>query len=161
MEDFSDAILTNNIDQLKFLLLNGADPNVSKSGWTPLILAISYNRPRMVSLLLKNGAKVNDSDLLHEAISVNRIEIIKMLLEYGADVNRQKHKFDGGRTPLHQAVIEGKTDIVELLLEYGADTSIEDSFGYTPLYYSKSEEIIKLLEHASNDIKEPDYGSDY
>eukprot|EP01122_Echinamoeba_exundans_P003986 TRINITY_DN14025_c0_g1_i1.p1 TRINITY_DN14025_c0_g1~~TRINITY_DN14025_c0_g1_i1.p1 ORF type:complete len:133 (+),score=24.79 TRINITY_DN14025_c0_g1_i1:27-425(+) len=82
---------------------SGADvnaPDDEDSGfWTPLHYASWYNQPKIVKLLLDNGAQVNatnnkNSTPLHFAAGVGNLEIVKMLLAHGANkaaVDKEKY----------------------------------------------------------------------
>lgn len=85
------------------LLEAGADVEaVDSEGSTPLVEAISGERPGVVKLLLDRGAHVNRPDcheltpLMH-AVRMSDHKIVEMLLFYGADVNAYDLR---GRTPL-------------------------------------------------------------
>lgn len=64
------AVYYRSLPVTKFLLENGANPNVQtirsygsvKSGSTPLIIAAYYGLPDFTELLLKRGAKTNVAD---------------------------------------------------------------------------------------------------
>jgi ankyrin repeat protein len=61
---FDYAIAYNNISIVKRLLAAGVDVNSTrrKSGFTPLMGAVSYGRKEIVELLLENGANVDAVD---------------------------------------------------------------------------------------------------
>ncbi|XP_040183384.1 B-cell lymphoma 3 protein isoform X2 [Rana temporaria] len=74
------------------LLKHGADVNAVdiKSGQSPLIQAVESNQEDMVSLLIQNGAKVNQltyagNTALHVASGRGLAEITRLLLKSGAD----------------------------------------------------------------------------
>lgn len=100
------AVMCNNVDLVKALLENGADPNVQIEG----------NQKRPLHLL-GNG----DDD------KVNKI--ITMLIDYGADIDAQDC---GGNTPLHYCYCATKAHKFRLLIEYGASTTIMNKEGHTP-----------------------------
>jgi len=64
------AVYYRSVPITKFLLENGADPNLQtteaygsmKSGCTPLMIAAYYGLPDFAELLLKRGAKTNVTD---------------------------------------------------------------------------------------------------
>lgn len=91
-QDIHEAIIKNNFKIVDQHLQARTDINKieAMSGSTPLLTAVTFNRPKMVEALLK--AKVNLSTqnndgatALHIAAFFGRIEIVKMLLEAGAD----------------------------------------------------------------------------
>ncbi len=108
---------------------------IDKHGYTALDLAVIHNSPKIVKILLENGANPNMKDKngytpLHRAIIRYSYEIVELLLKNKADPNiKDKH----GYTPLHRAVIQQDPKLVAILLKYGADPNIKDSHGFTPL----------------------------
>lgn len=132
-----DAVQTNDIEKVKALLSNGADPNAkNKTGETPLHVAATGNARDVAELLLSKGADVNaKGDLgaapLHYAAMSNSKAVAALLLAQGADVNR---KSEDGMTPLHLAAGCNAKDVAELLLTKGADVNAKASTGSTPLH---------------------------
>lgn len=61
---FDMAITYNNIDIVNFLIEKGIDVNSTnrKSGFTPLMAAVSYGRGGIVKILLDNGANQDSTD---------------------------------------------------------------------------------------------------
>lgn len=131
----------------KKLIDYGADVNaLSKTGKTPLYMAVGMRNADLVELLLEKGAKV---DLIHKVFDYTQTQmiqertalflaaqkaddhIIDILLRYGANPNRE---CDYGNffksTPLGQAVMSCDAKGVnsyasaQLLLEHGADSMI-------------------------------------
>lgn len=87
--------------------------------FTPLILAASAGREKVVKLLLNEGASVNAHNsgghsALQYAASKNWKSIVVALLERDANVNIADKR---GATPLHRAASKGNIEIVRLLLE--------------------------------------------
>ena len=108
------ASMKGNIEVLRLLLDNGADPNIqNRNGSTALIYA-----------LRRDWSRVNDLN------DPGRINIIRLLLNRGADINIRDHI---GRTVLMEASSFGKLEIVRLLLERGADPTITSKSGRTAL----------------------------
>lgn len=102
-QDIHDAIITNNIEVVKQHIANGSDINKieTMSGSTPLLTAVTFNRPKIVAALLQAkvdlSIKNNDgSTALHTAAFFGRTEMVKMLLDSGAD-KTVKNNF--GATP--------------------------------------------------------------
>ncbi len=91
-QDIHEAIITNNFEVVKQHITNGSDINKieTMSGSTPLLTAVTFNRPKIVAELLKAkvdlSIKNNDGGTaLHTAAFFGRIEMVKMLLDAGAD----------------------------------------------------------------------------
>ena len=87
-----------------------------------------------VSLLLENGAGVDDEDQyglspLHLASREGHTGVARMLLAEGARVEPTE---TSRRVPLHYAAEEGHEEIVSLLLDAKASPAREDNFGHTP-----------------------------
>lgn len=62
-------------------------------------------------------------------------------------------KSDGGDyTPLHYAARYGRTEAVEYLLNIGADPKASAYYGWTPLHWSKNEQITKMLIDKGADV---------
>src|SRR6266536_3454405 len=88
---------------------------ISKSGMTPLILAIQNQRSVVVSKLISKGAKVNVADPdgvtpLAMASRLGNADIMELLLKAGAECN------DGS---LHDAARGLRCDAIRVLIEYG------------------------------------------
>ncbi len=109
-----------NEDVVRFLLLNGAEPNVPSS----------------------NGFHVYP---IHSAVASDFTMIAKMLLEAGADVNVVQMS---GATPLHSAAHNGNIDLLIVLLEAGAQVAAKTDDGKTPADQALEKgfsEIAKIL----------------
>lgn len=139
------AINENNLQAAKFLLAQKADPNaVSDKGGTALYFAIVNKNTKMVELLVKNGADINqpvqtvgpsgvliykDTPLIL-AIAHHDLSMVRTLIENGVDVNfgTEIIRADGtlvleNNTPLMAAVsLKNKDiDIIKLLIKSGAN----------------------------------------
>jgi ankyrin repeat protein len=99
-----------NVEKVKSLLDQGADPNLKNSnGDTALLLAIRWRHGEYV-----------------------RTDIVQSLLDHGADINIQdKHGF----TALIEASRGGGGTVIKLLLDYGADPHIVDAYGNNAIDY--------------------------
>lgn len=119
LEYFHEVAANGEIEQVKLLILEGADVNVRcADGRTPLFYAA------------ERGHK----------------EVVEVLLAHGADINAKKTW--GGMTSLHLAVKEGQKDMVEYLIAKGANVKETDNYNRTPLDFAKREghtEIVELL----------------
>ena len=114
-----------------------------------VILAIEYNEPESLTLLLEQGVDVNQLILttgsvrfpestlkkeypIHYALDFLNSDytIIKILLDYGADPNQID---EDGNTALHLIPYgeEKSIPIAKLLLKYGADKTIKNNKGLT------------------------------
>ena len=115
------AVLNQNADIVKFLLLHDADVHMDEE--PVLYTAVNW----------------------YDSYKKSSLNIIRLILDAGADIDVRY----SGSTPLITAIKKGYTDVVKLLIEYRADVNYSDKKGKKPLYYainsSKKNEIIKLL----------------
>jgi ankyrin repeat protein len=75
---------------IKFLLENGADPKrMTGQPLTYLTNAVRQASLGSIELLIKHGARVEQSGAIHTAAEEGRLNAITFLLEHGADVNEQ------------------------------------------------------------------------
>lgn len=102
------AVLSDNLEIVKILLENGADPD----GWC------KYNCP-----------------LACAAGRTNSVEIAKLLIKFGANINKQDGI--SRDTPLSMCILERNVEMVKLLLDNGADSSIRVREGKTLIEYAK------------------------
>ncbi|XP_024867584.1 BRCA1-associated RING domain protein 1-like [Temnothorax curvispinosus] len=111
------ACLKGNAEQVKHLLLAGANPNTKDhAGWTPLQEMVSFGYTEICELLLNCGASPDISGYknrrpLHEAIKCNRIEEAKLLLRHNADRNQYDQH---GKKPIDYCKSE---EMRELLMD--------------------------------------------
>ncbi|GFR05473.1 ANK_REP_REGION domain-containing protein [Trichonephila clavata] len=135
-------------------------------GWTPLHLAISYNRKDMVGFLIDQGANIgakanppSNKTPLDLANAPERSEIASLLRakqsEYdnllltavhNGDISKVTDLLNRGanieakgtknETSLCVASNIGRSDIIELLLSKGASVNVRDIDGKTPLHYA-------------------------
>ncbi|KAJ7056402.1 ankyrin repeat-containing domain protein [Mycena amicta] len=123
----TEALVEEDVDMVKLLLDNGANPNIADSrGWTPLHQAARVGDVCMVQELLDAGAdvawpcvKYHGVEPLHGAVVGQHVEAARLLLEHGAEVMEWG---DGDLLhPLEEAVDTANAEMVKLLLEWGAD----------------------------------------
>ena len=165
------AVENNQLSATKFLLENGAYPDITdKENDTPLMRAMYYNRPEIAKLLIEYGANVNtsynDDFVLTWATFNNYTDIVRLLIEKGANIECYNPV---GCTPLIIASY-GNYEICEFLIQNGADVNARRSKGsnkdWTSLMYasydSKLDIMNLLLENgALIDIRTPSLHSAY
>ena len=125
----------------------------------------STNTRRLLALLLKNGAQLDQRDLygrtaLAYAVEKGALQSVRFLLKAGADPNEAD---DGGVTPLMLAASLGildddhPRDKIKLLLRHGAYVNLVDHDGRTPLMFAAQHKLSKtaglLMDHGA----EPDF----
>ena len=143
-------------------------------GRTPLLLACYSRNPKLVKLLLEEGARYS-IDIAEEkhffglldscgkkyierytpllfACEKHDLQIVKILLEKGANINAYSQK---GITPLlavccktHKKdnLEENDLKIVKLLLENGADVNTHDKHGNTPILFACHKNKYKIIK---------------
>lgn len=91
-QNIHEAILTDNFKVLKQHIEAGRDINKKEpmGGSTPIITAITFDKPEMVKALIKGGAdlsiKNNDgSTPLHTAAFFGKVKMVQMLIDANAD----------------------------------------------------------------------------
>ncbi|QOD38759.1 ankyrin repeat domain-containing protein [Candidatus Wolbachia massiliensis] len=128
------AINSYNIDLVKLLLENGANPNIKVfHKYTPLRYPGVVTCSNIVKLLLEYDAdpntRVYDFVPLDVAADDKFYEVAELLLKYRADPNAQD---SFGNTTLHRAYKHYR--VAELLLKHGADPNIQNILDSTPLH---------------------------
>lgn len=118
------ACAEGDFEFVKTLINSGIDINgIGSEGFTPLMMAASNDKTKIIAYLLEKGAEVNQKNngwtALIEAADEGSLPSMKLLLEAGAEVNY----YWGQDTPtaITMAASEGKLKCLKLLLEYGAD----------------------------------------
>lgn len=134
----------NNFEMLKYLLSNGANPNIlNKKGKTALHEFVAKNNYKNVLELLDYKADPNiiDGDHKPPILYIRNNLVLKLLLTYGADPNIKIN----GQSILHISVMKNDIDTTRILLNHNADVNILNNDKRTPLFYAKDNEIKKLL----------------
>lgn len=90
--DIHTAVLTGNLEAVKQHIEAGTDINQKEamSGSTPLMSAVTFNKPKISKLLINANAdlsvKNNDGGTaLHTAAFFGRVEIVQLLIDAKAD----------------------------------------------------------------------------
>lgn len=147
-----NAVKESNLELVKFLLDQGANPNQeNRYGISILSLAYTNNDLDTMRLLLEQGIHPDNStilgcSLLFIAYIENQLDTMKLLLQYEANPNK-KGCF-GSDSILIEAIQDKNFEMVELLLKYGADPNQTNIFGQTPALLAikqRDSKITKLL----------------
>lgn len=126
-------------------------------------MAAGISSPKIFSLLVQRGAKINDTNVLHTAIGRNDEETVAMLthlLNLGADIDHILHsenlvffrrKIDFGLgTPLHYAVKRNKVELVRFLLGNGANRYLKSAKGTNAFEWARRmgrQDCLQALEN--------------
>lgn len=152
----------NRLEIAKMILEKGQDPNIrfNERNTSPLLLAVSYNRPGIVKLLLEYGAdayfvgekKQNAFDIARER-GFSYIE--QLLLNPQVNYNIEQVK-QTRQIRLLQAVSRGQLEHVRTLLDQGADINVkEKKTGHTPLMsasFKRRKKLVQLLLDKGADV---------
>jgi ankyrin repeat protein len=162
-----EALNRRDLESLKGLLENGANPNVfSQDGYTPLATAVNSHDNPAVETLLAHHADPNQkieatfgeggkgyTPLLIATAKVLP-DLVDVLLAAGADPNLKTET----RAPLFNALNNEnpakRQEMVASLLAHGAKPNIKDANGKTPLMYAvlrgDKETTTLLLAHKAD-----------
>ena len=138
---FSSYINMNsqqNINIIKFLLLNHADPNIKTNSNLNILhlCAISNNTNALVLFKEKYLFDINVKDdqlktPLHYATEKNNYEILNILINYESiDINPIDKN---GNTPIHYAIFNNHSRAIKKLIQYHANLNIKNNNKRTPL----------------------------
>ena len=131
----AEAGYTHSIEEL---IVEGANVNSYRHGYTPLHGAAAAGHVQAINSLIAAGADLNSRDKesglvpLHLAALEGHGAAIETLIAAGTNVNA----VDGGSqgaTPLHCAALQGHAEAIKILIAAGADLNARDSQGRTPL----------------------------
>jgi len=129
-----------NLDGLRALLDNGADPNARayktvdgrRLGYNnAMVYAAKMDDPRFLELLLKHGGdpntrnSANETLLFQAFVSGNQWKNIQVLIENGANINESNRGLKDD-TVLSWYTGSGAFDYAYWLLEHGADPTIPE-----------------------------------
>ena len=149
------AVSKGNLEILKLLLRNGANPNmINMKPCTPveypLAKAIEINDVEAVEILIEHGANVNFLDLLGRTpitytFLKENTEILELLIQRGADINIVDNQ---GTSPITRAVGKNKINIARILIVNGANVNLKNGDGFSLLtiaIWKDSLDMVQLL----------------
>ncbi|KAJ8387710.1 hypothetical protein AAFF_G00151410 [Aldrovandia affinis] len=145
------------VKNVKLLLEKGASPhNTNDKNESPLLLAVKMASYDMASILIMNGALVEQICLkkwtaMHEVAKVGCSDILMLLLRNGGRITQTNGH---GVTPLGIAAEHGHADVLEILIDNGGDVNAQAYNGETVLYDAAGsgnpECVDLLLQHGAN-----------
>lgn len=125
LTELAKLIMSEDIIVLEKLWCNGFDINSKFSiakgiEETPIILALSENKKKVIDWLLSNNVELNNKEYpaILMACSSCSSKVVKLLIDNGADVNA-KHRI--GSSAMSDALYGKNYDAVSLLIERGYD----------------------------------------
>lgn len=134
------AIKKSNLAHMKELLAHQADVSLKNTdGTSPLIWSLFYLNAPALALLLKNGARadeqnlINGNTLLHAAAGGWAIACVKALMYHQPSLLQLRN--NKGNTPLHESILSMETNQYEL-----AEEKVTD-------YQSASTKLMLLYAH--------------
>ena len=155
------AVEAQDLEQVKKLLDQGANPNVKKDGKQHVLIVATQNgHGDIVTSLIQSDANPNVHERQHGktpliiAAEKGHHHIVGYLILNEAELNRRDHK---GNTALITAVSsdappEVRRAIVQRLLDFGASLHIENDEGKTALEIARERgdtDIQKMIEKAA------------
>jgi len=153
-EHLRAAIKGNSLAGLTAYLDSQRDINMLlPSGESALHLAVAFDQPQMVEMLIESGA---DPELRNRRgqtpVHMARGDTLAVLLRFGVDTGVQD---DLGATPLHHA----RRETALMLINQGADLEARDRAGGTPLLRAVERgdyEVVHLLVDFGADVNASD-----
>lgn len=119
--DLLDCIRNGNFEKLCELLKYGVNVEIQNGrGWTPLHLAVVYERMDFIKELINNGANIqaknkNGDTPLHVASLHGYAEIVRYLLKNGADMSSKNIQYE---IPFKMKERRNKEKIQEIVREH-------------------------------------------
>lgn len=154
------AAYFSTLEVVRLLIDNGADINArSKSGVTPLILALGAERKEIVDLIMDKGGQLNTEtypsiSILHSALNGGIQRIVDMILEKDKNIDFNS-KTVYGNTLLHSAAKGGLTEFIRMLMSNGLKADEKNIYGQTPFHFAAAgghKEVVRLFFKKGFDI---------
>jgi len=165
------AVSNSQLEAVRFLLDQGADPNAGNYSGTALSLAVGRTDPNwktIADLLVAKGASINVNDensgqsLIARALengNNDQHERVQWLLSKGADIYATGRD---GTSALDTAIASSSGDVWKLIIAK-ADPKRRDDFGQTPLFAAvraNKIDIVRALLDKGAEINAQDSSGD-
>jgi hypothetical protein len=150
---YAKLIINEDIDGIKQAIEEGWNTNevfeiCKYISEPPIILALYYNKLKVVDFLIKNGVNLKRYPVIPAAADCCSIETIKLLLKYGADLYATNNV---GSNALHRAVISERYNFIQDLIDLGIDIK-KDGVLLRKSVYNKQYEVIRILLNNGIDV---------
>ena len=160
-----EAVKNNDTKLLsEWIKKNNVNGYYGEKAYTPLVISIKKGRTRLVKLLLRKGADIEqlcqDKTPLIHSVESDNLGMVKILIKKGADINGTSLKEN---TAMVYAAFLGYADIARYLVKTGINYNLYNVAGKTALDYANTHhryEVASFLRsiHAdSEEILLPDY----
>ena len=166
IQDLTNAVMTGNVNDIKFLVKSKVSINSRNSSvnTTPLHIATACDKKDIIELIVSINANINAPNIdgnssLQYAVQNENINMVKFLVNAKASINIRNYE---GDTPLHSAVkkldkidnIDTLTEIVEFLINSKSNVTAQNKKNETPLYLAIQSNNLKcvslLVEHGES-----------
>ena len=145
-----DAIAMGEVDEVKRLLEEGADPNWidANISMDPLYITAREENLAILNLLIAAGAVIDGYEgarALTVSAGLGNVEMVELLLAHGADPNLRQR---GANSALMVAAAQGQARVVSLLLKEGVYKGLRNTEGQTALDLARRaghEDVVALL----------------
>ncbi|MBP6672952.1 MAG: ankyrin repeat domain-containing protein, partial [Bacteroidetes bacterium] len=127
MKKLSDAIIAKDIVGVKQALADGADVNgMTEHQQPPVIVAVVYQNPDALRLLLEKRANIKDLPVNPIALGASKKhqEIISILVKAGLVLDDKKNP-----AVLSALQAGAHLDVIKMLVDAGADVDAENGVG--------------------------------
>jgi ankyrin repeat protein len=140
------------IEFVRFLLSNGANPNLpskgDQPGITPIHTACAVGANECLAALIAYSASLHwttpdGSEAIHSAAIGGNASTVKLLVKAGANINVVNEK---KRTALHNCLITKNMAVTKALIKAGAELEIRDEDGATILFKSVCDESVPFVK---------------
>jgi len=145
MPSLMTAIAHKDAQVVDLLIKHGASVNIeSKSGHTPLMMAVTFRQYDIVKSLFEAGAKAKNKSLLL-AHSLSDPKILQLVIDNGIEPNAYVPIGEYKESFIKIAFNVGNPDSIKVLLENGMDVNIATQKGITPLIFATQQENADLV----------------